>query len=42
VKASQEAWITMNQFKNKKYMELLKEKEQLEMAERYRIMDAKL
>ena len=42
VKASQEAWITMNQHKNKKYNELLKEKNKLEAAERYRIMDAKL
>jgi hypothetical protein len=42
VKASQEAWITMNQHKNKRYMELLKEKNQLELAEKYRIMDAKL
>jgi hypothetical protein len=32
----------MNQVKNKKYNELLKEKEELEMVERYRIMDAKI
>jgi hypothetical protein len=32
----------MNQVKNKKYNELLKEKNKLEAAERYRIMDAKL
>jgi hypothetical protein len=32
----------MNQHKNKKYNELLKEKNSLEAAERYSIMDAKL
>jgi len=32
----------MNQVKNKRYMELLKEKEELEAEKRYNIMDAKL
>ena len=42
VKASEEAWITMNQHKNKKYKELLKEKNSLEAEKRYKIMDAKI
>ena len=42
IKASEEAWIMINEVKRNKYKELLVKIRHLESKERYRIMDAKL
>ena len=42
IKASEEAWIMINEVKRNKYKELLVKIRHLESKERYRIMDAKI